>query len=174
MFSSLSSKLVEFRLAANPCSGSYCSLNLWVGCRGSRIGGKDLVEDRIPGTALGVAAGCCAHGHSICWMIHDVGNGSGEVFVVDDAARSQRRGSLGGAAFFAARGCWRDRRFRCGAKDVGGASVRGDDGRDAAGQGFEDYVPEGVGVGGEDEEIHVGVGDGEGFAAEDAGELCFG
>ena len=44
----------------------------------------------------------------------------------------------------------------------------------AAGEGFEDYVAEGVGVGGEDEEVHVGVGGGEGFAAEDSGEVGFG
>ena len=60
------------------------------------------------------------------------------------------------------------------ADDVFGAAVGGDDGGDAAGQGFEDYVAEGVGVGGEDEQVHVGVGGGEGFAAEDSGEVGFG
>ena len=59
-------------------------------------------------------------------------------------------------------------------EDVSGASVGGDDGGNAAGQGFEDYVAEGVGVGGEDEEIHVGVGRGEGFVAQHAGEYGVG
>jgi len=59
-------------------------------------------------------------------------------------------------------------------EDVGGASVGGYDGGDAAGEGFEDYVAEGVGVGGEDEEVHVGVGGGEGFVAEDAGDFGVG
>ena len=74
----------------------------------------------------------------------------GEVFVGDDEA---------GAAVF---------------DDVFWASVGCDDGGDCAGEGFEDYVAEGVGVGGEDEEVHVGVGGGEGFAAEDSGEGGFG
>ena len=54
---------------------------------------------------------------------------------------------------------------------MGGASVGGDDGGDAAGEGFEDYVAEGVGVGGEDQEIHVRVGGGERFVAENAGDV---
>jgi len=54
---------------------------------------------------------------------------------------------------------------------VSGTSVWRDDGGNAAGEGFEDYVAEGVGVGGKDEEIHVGVGGGEGLVAEDAGEV---
>jgi len=54
---------------------------------------------------------------------------------------------------------------------VGGTTIWGDDGRDSAGEGFEDYVAEGVGVGGEDEEIHVGVGVRESFAVQDAGEV---
>ncbi len=57
---------------------------------------------------------------------------------------------------------------------MGGASVGGDDGGDAAGEGFQDYVAEGVGMGGEDEEVHVGVGGGERFVAEDAGEFGVG
>ena len=58
--------------------------------------------------------------------------------------------------------------------DVFWASVGCDDGGDCAGEGFEDYVAEGVGVGGEDEKVHVGVGGGEGFAAKDSGEGGFG
>lgn len=57
-----------------------------------------------------------------------------------------------------------------GTDDVAGSTVRGDDGGDAGGEGFEDDVAEGVGVGGEDEQIHVAVGLGEGFAAENAGK----
>ena len=54
--------------------------------------------------------------------------------------------------------------------NIAGSTVRGDEGWDARGEGFEDDVAEGVGVGREDEQIHVGVGLGEGFAAQDAGE----
>ena len=43
---------------------------------------------------------------------------------------------------------------------------------DSAGEGFKDYVAEGIGVGGENEEVHVGVGGGERFALEDAGDFC--
>ena len=43
-----------------------------------------------------------------------------------------------------------------------------------AGQGFEDDVAEGIGVRWEDEQVHVGVGGGEGFAAQDSGELDLG
>ena len=57
-----------------------------------------------------------------------------------------------------------------GTDDVTGSAVGGDDGGDGGGEGFEHDVAEGVGVGGEDEQIHVRVGLGEGFAAEDAGE----
>ena len=55
--------------------------------------------------------------------------------------------------------------------DVARAAVGGDDGGNAAGQGLEDDVAEGVGVGGENEEIHAGVGLGQGFATQDAGEV---
>ena len=73
------------------------------------------------------------------------GDGGGERFVLDDEAG-------------------------VGADDVTGAAVVGDDGGDGGGEGFEDDVAEGVGVGGKDEEVHVAVGLGEGFATEDAGE----
>ena len=138
------------------------------GCRG--VSGEDLVEDSVPGAVLGVGAGCCAHGDSIGWRAQDVGDGGGEVFVVRDAAgHCERR--LGGAASVAAGGCWRDSGLGGRLEDVGWASVRGDDGGDAAGEGFEDYIAERVGVGREDEEIHVGVGGGERFVTEDAGEV---
>ena len=61
-----------------------------------------------------------------------------------------------------------------GLNDSAWAAVRGDDGGDATGKGFKDDVTKGIGVRGEDEEIHVGVGAGEGFAAQDAGEGCGG
>ena len=136
---------------------------------------EDAVEDGVPGAALGVGAGCCAHADSICWMMQDVGDGGGELFVARDAAghREGRRG-LGGATLVTAGSRWRCCGLGGGAKDVGRASVGRDDGGDAAGEGFEDYVAEGVGVGGEDEEIHVGVGGGEGFVAEDAGHVGVG
>ena len=38
-------------------------------------------------------------------------------------------------------------------------------------ESFKDDVAEGVGVRGKDEQVHAGVGRGEGFALEDAGEL---
>lgn len=60
------------------------------------------------------------------------------------------------------------------ANDRAGTAVGSDDGGDAARQRLKDDVAEGIGVGGEDEEIHVGVGGGERFAVEDAGELCAG
>ncbi len=72
------------------------------------------------------------------------------------------------AAACAAGGCVAELRM------CAGPPSGGNDGGDAAGQGFEDYVAEGIGVGGEDEEVHVGVGRGEGFAAEDAGEFGVG
>ena len=54
---------------------------------------------------------------------------------------------------------------------VRGTAVRRYDGRNAAGEGLQDNVAEGVRVRGEDEEVHVCVGAGEGFAAKDAGEF---
>ena len=77
----------------------------------------------------------------------DAGYGGGEFAIGDDAA---------GFAV-ADDGAW--------------AAVGGDDGGDSAGEGLKDYVAEGVSVRGEDEEVHVGVGGGEGFAFEDSGEL---
>ena len=50
------------------------------------------------------------------------------------------------------------------------SAVGGDDGGDGGGEGFEDDVAEGVSVGGEDEQIHVGEGLGEVFAAQDAND----
>ena len=64
--------------------------------------------------------------------------------------------------------------MRGAVEDVGWATMGGDDGGDAAGEGLEDHVAEGVGVRGEDEEIHVGVGGGESDVAEYAGELGVG
>ena len=57
------------------------------------------------------------------------------------------------------------------AHDAGRAAIRGDDGGNAGGQSLEHHVAEGVGVRGEDEGIHVGVGAGQIRAAQDAGEL---
>ncbi len=142
----------------------------------SRVGGEDFVEDSVPGAALGVGAGGCAQDGKRGGVGQDFGDGGGEVFVAGDAAgHGVGGGGLGGTAFFAAerreQGRWRWCESGCRLEDVGGASVWGDDGGDAAGEGFEDYVAEGVRVGREDEEVHVGVSGGEGIVAEDAGEI---
>ncbi len=115
------------------------------------IGSDDALEDGVPGVAEGVLAGGGAHAGEEFGVGDDFGDGGGEVVVGGDAAGLAGGGEGGGA------------------EDVGGAAVGCDDGRDAAGEGFEDDVAEGVGVGGEDEEVHVGVGFGELLATEDAG-----
>jgi len=117
--------------------------------RARGVGGDDSFEYGVPGALLRVGACGQAHSGQGFRVGEDFGDGGGEVFIAGDAAGG------GGAC----------------AEDVGGAPVWGDDGGDAAGEGFEDYVAEGVGVGGKDEEVHVGVGLGECFAVEDAGEV---
>ncbi len=92
-------------------------------------------------------AGGFAHAGELSGIGEESGDALGEVLVVGDDA---------GLAVL---------------HDVLRASVACDDCGNSAGEGFEDDVAEGVGVGREDEEVHVGVGLGERTAAEDAGEV---
>jgi hypothetical protein len=66
-----------------------------LGCR--RVSDKDLVEDAVPGAALGVGACGLAHVGVGGGIGEDVGDGGGEVFIVRDAA-----GSCGARALIAA------------------------------------------------------------------------
>ena len=58
------------------------------------------------------------------------------------------------------------------AHDACRAAIRSDDGGNTGGQRLQHHVAEGVGVRGEDEGIHVGVGARQIRAAKDSGELC--
>jgi hypothetical protein len=107
------------------------------------------VEDGVPAAGLRVDAGSGAHGGEAVWLAQDGCCGGGEAGVFGD-------------------------RSSCRADDVFGAAIGCDDGRNAAGEGFEHDVAEGVGVRGEDEQVHVGVGLGESVAAQDSGEVGVG
>ena len=58
--------------------------------------------------------------------------------------------------------------------DRGWTAVGSNDGGYSGRQGFEDYIAESIGMRREDEEVHVGIGAGERFAAQDTGEFSSG